>query len=287
MDALNTSLDGGWLCDIPVTVPGGELLNVAITVQDAQHAVRCVRDVKRLLVAQHASGGGLPAEAIRLVERAAHGEFGRGSRLTGDVVDRELHDSMSVDELTERVEQKALLYLHVSLPHCWSCSEGELRPSESLDSVPPNFAMQPPPSGRRYVCISNTGKANVRPTPSLGGRLLREINPGDTVAVFEEKMCDGHLRGRISSQSDETSGETEWLSIRTRYGNPLMQAASLEEQAAALEAAALSPQPAARDRPQPSARPAADPPVTAVAEPQGAAGGVDQEFELDFGDDLG
>eukprot|EP01052_Picozoa_sp_SAG31_P009270 SAG31_NODE_484_length_15037_cov_9.974762_10_plen_126_part_00 len=85
------------------------------------------------------------------------------------------------------------------------------------------------------MCISKTGKANVRPTASLCGPVVREIHPGDAVRVFEEKMYDGHLRGRISSHSDEGSAKTEWLSIRTRYGDPLLQAASSQEQADALE----------------------------------------------------
>ena len=275
MDVSASSLDGGWLCDIPVTVPTGELVQIALTSQD-EH----VRDLKQLLLAQHAERQALPVAAVRLVECAAHD----GSRITGDAVDRELHDAMGVIELAQRVQDGALLRLHVSSPHCWSSSEGAPWPCPS-----PDFAQQPPPSGRGYVCVSNTGKANVRPTASLTGRLLREINPGDTVAVFEEKICEGHLRGRISEESDETSGEAEWLSIRTRFGNPLMQAASLEEQAAALEAATLSPG-------SYGVNAALSDDSLSVAEPQRAEGGagaasvgVDlEEFELDFGDvDLG
>ena len=194
-------------------MPTGELVQIALTLQD-EH----VRDLKQQLLAQHVEWQALPVAAVRLVECAAH-----DSRMTGDAVDRELHDAMSVIELAQRVQDGSLLRLHVSSPHCWSSSEGAPWPCPS-----PDFAQQPPPSGRGYVCVSNTSKANVRPTASLTGRLLREINPGDTVAVFEEKMCDGHLRGRISEESDETSGEAEWLSIRTKLGNPLMQAAALE-----------------------------------------------------------
>ena len=282
--AAATSLDGGWLCDLPVTAPSGELLRVALTLQDAQRAV-C--DVKQCLLAQHGDEqAATPATALQLVEQAAHKKLGLGgARPTGDVVDRELSDTMRVSELRQRVDQGAVLYLHVSPPHTWrSNGQGEGSPHPP----PRKFALQPAPGGRRYVCISSTGKANVRPTASLSGRVLREIHPGDTVVVFEEKMCDGHLRGRISAEADESSGQTEWLSIRTRFGNPLMQTASLQEQEEALELVAglvnRGHVPAAAAGAALGAEPhggMAGAAVDAVA----GGGAADLEFELEFDDD--
>eukprot|EP01052_Picozoa_sp_SAG31_P038634 SAG31_NODE_5201_length_2680_cov_3.606742_1_plen_109_part_10 len=100
------SLDGGWLCDIPVTAPSGELLRIALTLRDTK---RTVRDVKQLLLDQFAARhADLPSTAVWLVEQAAHAKLGLpGSRPTGDVVDRELHDAMSVDELRQRTTQGA------------------------------------------------------------------------------------------------------------------------------------------------------------------------------------
>ena len=282
--AAATSLDGGWLCDLPVTAPSGQLLRVALTLQDAQRAV-C--DVKQCLLAQHGDEQATtPAMALQLVEQAAHKKLGLGgARPTGDVVDRELSDTMRVNELRQRVDQGAVLYLQVSPPHAWRPKEQ----NEGTPHPPPRkFALQPPSDGRRYVCISSTGKANVRPTASLRGRVLREIHPGDTVVVFEEKMYDGHLRGRISPQADESSGQTVWLSIRTRFGNPLMQTASLQEQEESLELVA-----GLVNR---GHTPAAAAGAALGAEPQGgmtgaavdaAAGGgaADLEFELEFDDD--
>ena len=77
---------------------------------------------------------------------------------------------------------------------------------------------QPASGGREYLCVL---KANVRPGPSIHGPKLREIQPGATVVVFEEAMCDGHLRGRIESES--LGQPQEWLSIRTKLGNQLLE----------------------------------------------------------------
>ncbi len=247
-----SSLDGGWWCDIFIVVPTGERLAVALTVQDAQLTVH---SVKRLLLAQHGAGQpNLTVAATHLVERAGHDNpRRRRSRLTSDFVDRELHDAMLVSEVKQRVDEGAVLQLHVSPPHCWLSKNGEC-----LSCSDDKFAPQPPPGGRRYVCISNTGKANVRLTASLSGQILREIHPGDSVLVYEEKMCDGHLRGRISEQAEESTGCTEWLSIRTWYGNPLMQAAA--------------PEPALLDS------------LAQPAQARAVQADVDLAFELDFGD---
>jgi hypothetical protein len=259
------SLDGGWLYDIFVVVPSGERLPVALTVQDAQLTVY---DVKRILLAQYGiRQPNLDVAATRLVEQAGHDSpRSRRSRLTSDFIDRELHDTMLISELKQRVDEGAALQLHVMPPHCWLSKSGE-----SLACDHNKFAQQPPPGGRRYVCISNTGKANIRSTASLSGQVLREIRPGASVLVYEEKMCDGHLRGRISDHDDST-GHTEWLSIRTFYGNPLMQAASLEEQVAALEPTLSDLQPSLPSQGRPP------------AQLEAAATNVDLEVDLDFGD---
>jgi hypothetical protein len=70
---------------------------------------------------------------------------------------------------------------------------------------------------KEYLCVL---KANVRPSSDLSGPKLREIQPGARVTVHEIATHQGHLRGRIESES--VGHESEWLSIRTKLGNQLL-----------------------------------------------------------------
>jgi hypothetical protein len=76
---------------------------------------------------------------------------------------------------------------------------------------------EPEPEPQEYLCVL---KANVRPSAELSGPKLREILPGARVKVYEQRECQGHLRGRIESES--VGHEFEWLSIRTKLGNQLL-----------------------------------------------------------------
>lgn len=70
---------------------------------------------------------------------------------------------------------------------------------------------------KEYRCVL---KANVRPTSNLDGPKLRELSPGDRVLIYEIVKRQGHLRGRIDSES--VGHNSEWLSIRTKLGNQLL-----------------------------------------------------------------
>jgi|EP01043_Picozoa_sp_COSAG02_P014846 hypothetical protein len=70
---------------------------------------------------------------------------------------------------------------------------------------------------KEYLC---TLKANVRPSVDLDGPKLRVIQPGARVMILEIATRQGHLRGRIESES--VGHDSEWLSIRTKLGNQLL-----------------------------------------------------------------
>ncbi len=70
---------------------------------------------------------------------------------------------------------------------------------------------------KEYLCKL---KANVRPSADLNGPKLRELQPGARVMILEIATREGHLRGRIESES--VGHDSEWLSIRTKLGNQLL-----------------------------------------------------------------
>ena len=85
-------------------------------------------------------------------------------------------------------------------------------------------------TSREYLCVA---VASVRSGRSVNDDMLRKIAPGSTVTVLEEAHCDGHHRGRI--------GEGEWLSIRTKLGNQLLE--PLDGSGSGQQAGAAAPRP--------------------------------------------
>ena len=114
-------------------------------------------------------------------------------------------NGVSVASKKEVVAQLKLAGDGAPVAFTYSLAEPEPEP----EPAPAPAALAAP---REYLCVA---VANVRSGRSVNDAKVREIVPGSTVTVLEEAHCDGHHRGRI--------GEGEWLSIRTKLGNQLLE----------------------------------------------------------------
>lgn len=115
--ASRSALGGGWLFDVPVSLPGGRVEFVSVAQQDN---VENAGDLKRLLLEQHGPAH-LPVHAVELmlVRQLFDGGF-RGATWTGEK-EQPVRNNMSIDSLRKRLDGHIeSLRAHVEAPHVWS-----------------------------------------------------------------------------------------------------------------------------------------------------------------------
>ena len=140
-------LGGGWLCDVPLALPGGRVVNVSVATQDT---CRCAASLKLLLLAQHgAAAAAPPVEALSLVTELHVMEVGLGglggTKHTGEVTVVEIGDLTSLKDITLRIERGELLSVRVAAPHRW--------PGEApAASAPGKWSPQPERPGSPQQC---------------------------------------------------------------------------------------------------------------------------------------
>ena len=111
------SVGGGWLFDIPVTLPGGRSDIVSVSQQDS---VENAGDLKRLLLEQHGVAH-LPIHAVQLilVRQLCDGGL-RGSTWTGEK-EETVRNNMAIDTVRKRLDGRfETLAACVEAPHVWS-----------------------------------------------------------------------------------------------------------------------------------------------------------------------
>ena len=111
------SLCGGWLFDIPVTLPGGRSDIVSVSQQDG---VKNAGDLKRLLLEQHGVAH-LPIDAVELILVRQLSDGGlRGIRWTGEK-EETVRNNMSINTVRKRLDGRfEALAVRVEAPHVWS-----------------------------------------------------------------------------------------------------------------------------------------------------------------------
>lgn len=124
------TLGGGWLFDVPVSLPDGLVVFVSVAQQDN---VETTGDLKRLLLEQQCAH--LPAHAVQLMLVRQLFDSGlRGATRTGEKEEL-VRDNKTISSLRARLDGRIeSLRVRVEPPHIWSaklagCCEHSIQPN--------------------------------------------------------------------------------------------------------------------------------------------------------------